>query len=67
MTVEEVRDKDELMSEQVGSATVNSQKTVEGPNIASCRNYQAVNLPNKIVNNNGCMGQPWRIAYGSME
>jgi len=65
VTVEEMRDKDEMMCEQVGSATVNSQKTVEGPNIASCRNYQAVNLPDKIVNNNGRMGQPWGIAYSS--
>ena len=60
-----VRDKDEMMGEQVGSATVNSQKVVEGPATASCRNYQAVNLPKKIVNNNDLMGQPWHVAYGS--
>ena len=28
------------------------------------RNYQAIDKPSKIVNNNGSMGKPWGIAFG---
>ena len=40
------------------AACMSTQEIREGPVIASCRNYQAVNLPNKIVNNSSHMGQP---------
>ena len=28
------------------------------------RNYQAIDKPSKIVNNNGSMGRPWGVAFG---
>jgi len=70
VTAGEARDKDNVwyvasrIVEPDGGTTLNSQKTVEDPNIASCRNYRTVNLSIKIINNNGRMGQPWGVAYG---
>ena len=75
VTVGEVRDNNDgsyvasLVGEQVGKAklhvSINSQEITGSPyNIVVCRNYQALNLPNKIRNNNGSMGQPWGVAFG---
>ena len=72
VTVEEVKDIDDGIyvvshrGDQIeDAACMSTQEIREGPIIASCRNYRAVNLPNKVVNNSGRMGQPWGIAYGS--
>ena len=75
VTVGEVRDNNDgsyvasFVGEQVGEAnlhvSINGQEISRSPySIVVVRNYQALNLPNKIVNNNGSMGKPWGVAFG---
>ncbi|XP_065892071.1 E3 ubiquitin-protein ligase TRIM45-like [Dysidea avara] len=70
VTVGEVKDNNDgsyvasFVGEQVGEAklhvSINGQEIKGSPySIVVIRNYQALKLPNKIVNNNGRMGQPW--------
>ena len=56
-----------FVSKQVGEAklhvSINGQENRGSPySIVVGRNYQAPNLPNKIVNNNGGMGCPCGVA-----
>ena len=60
-----------LVPEQVGEAkvvvSINGEQIKGSPysiNIVVGRNYQAIDKPSKIVNNNGDMGQPWGVAFG---
>ena len=58
-----------FVAEQVGEAKVlvciNGEKIKGSPySIAVGRNYQAIDKPSKIVNNNGSMGQLWGVAFG---
>ena len=58
-----------FVAEQVGvaklSVSINGLQIRRSPySIAVQRNYQAVNQPTKIINNNGSMGYPWGIAFG---
>ena len=74
VTVGEVRDNNDgsyvasFEGEQVGEGklhvSINGQEIKESPYSIVVRNYQALNLPNKIVNNNGSMGQLWGVAFG---
>ncbi|XP_065908832.1 tripartite motif-containing protein 2-like [Dysidea avara] len=74
VTVGEVRDNNDgsyvtsLVSEQVGDAKLHvsiiGQEIKGSPYSIVVRNYKALNLPNKIVNNNGSMGRPWGVAFG---
>ncbi|XP_065908678.1 tripartite motif-containing protein 2-like [Dysidea avara] len=75
VTVGEVRDNNDgsyvalFVGEQVGEiklhVSINGQKIRGSPyNIAVVRNYQALNLPNKIANSNGRMGKPFGVALG---
>ncbi|XP_065908696.1 E3 ubiquitin-protein ligase TRIM71-like [Dysidea avara] len=75
VTVGEVRDNNDgsyvasLVGENVGEAklhvSINGQEIKGSPySIIVVRNYQALNLPNKIVNNNGSMSRPWGVAFG---
>ena len=78
VTVGEVRDNNDgsyvasFVGEQVGESklhvSINSQEIRGSPySIVVGRNYQALNLPNKIVNNNGSMSNPWGVAFGRNE
>ena len=60
-----------LVPEQVGEAklsvSINGEQTKGSPYsivVQGHRNYQAINRPCKIVNDNGSMGQPWGVAFG---
>ena len=58
-----------FVAEQVGEAKVlvciNGEQIKGSPySIVVSRNYQAIDKPSKIVNNNGSMGQPWGVAFG---
>ncbi|XP_065907834.1 tripartite motif-containing protein 2-like [Dysidea avara] len=75
VTVGEVRDNNDgsyvasLVGENVGEAklhvSISGQEIRGSPySIVVVRNYQALNLPNKIMNNNGSMGYPWGVAFG---
>ena len=74
MTVGEVRDNNDgsyvasFVGEHGGEAklhmSINGQEIKGSPYSIVVRNYQALNRPNKIVNNNGSMGQPWGVAFG---
>ena len=75
VTVGEVRDNNDgsymasFVAEQIGGAkllvTINGEQIKGSPySIAIYRNYQAIDKPSKIVNNNGSMGYPWGIAFG---
>ena len=71
-TVGEVRDNNDgsYVASIVGEqrklhVSINGQEIRENPySIAVVRNYQALDLSNKIVNNNGSMGGPCGIAFG---
>jgi len=71
----EVRDNNDgsyiasLVVEQVGEAklfvSINGEQIKGSPySIVVSRNYQAIDKPSKIVNNNGSMTGPWGIAFG---
>ena len=74
LTAGEVRDNNDgsymasFVAEQVGEAKVlvciNGEQIKGSPySIVVGRNYQAIDKPSKIVNNNGSMGQPWGVAF----
>ena len=47
------------------SVSINGQQIRGSPyNIVVGRNYQGINMPDEIVNDNGSMGCPWGIAFG---
>ena len=75
VTAGEVRDNNDgsymasFVAEQVGEAklsvAINGEQIKGSPySIVVGRNYQAIDKPSKIVNNNGRMGKPWGIAFG---
>ena len=75
VTAGEVRDNKDgsymasFVAEQVREAklsvSINGEKIKGSPySIVVGRNYQAIDKPSKIVNNNGNMGQPWGVAFG---
>ena len=57
-----------IVAEQVGEAkllvAINGEQIKGSPYSIVVRNYQAIDKPSKIVNNNGSMGKPWGIACG---
>ena len=74
VTVGEVRDNNDgsyvasFVGEQGGEVklhvSINGQEIDGSPYSIVVRNYQSLNLPNKIVNNNGSMGKPWGVTFG---
>ena len=75
VTAGEVRDNNDgsymasFVAEQVGEAkvlvSINGEQIKGSPySIVVGRNYQAIDKPSKIVNNNGSMGNPWGAAFG---
>ena len=59
-----------FVAEQVGvaklSVSINGEQIKGSPySIVVGRNYQAIDKPSKIVNNNGSMGLPWGVAFGT--
>ena len=75
LTTGKVRDNNDgsymasFVAEQVGEAKVlvciNGEQIKGSPySIVVGRNYQAIDKPSKIVNNNGSMSQPWGVAFG---
>ena len=74
VTAGEVRDNNDgnymasFVAEQVGrqrlSVAINGEQIKGSPYSVVVRNYQAIDKPNKIVNNNGSMGKPWDVAFG---
>ena len=57
-----------LVPEQVGEAkvvvSINGEQIKGSPYSIVVRNYQAIDKPSKIVNNNGSMGNPRGVAFG---
>ena len=57
-----------FVPEQVGkmklSVLVNGQQVKGGPYGIVVKDYRSMNKPNKVVNNDGNMGEPWGIAFG---
>ena len=57
-----------LVPEQVGEAklsvSINGEQIKGSPYSIVVRNYQAIDKPTKIVNDNGSMGYPWGVAFG---
>ena len=77
VTAGEVRDNNDgsymasFVAEKVGEAKVsvaiNGEQIKGSPYsivVQQSRNYQAIDKPSKIVNNNGSMGKPWGVAFG---
>ena len=75
VTAGEVRDNNDgsymasFVAEQVGEAklsvAINGEQIKGSPySIVVGRNYQAIDKPSKVVNNNGSLGGPWGIAFG---
>ena len=75
VTAGEVRDNNDgsymasFVAGQVGEAkllvSINGEQIKGSPySIVVGRNYQAIDKPSKIVNNNGSMGNPWGVAFG---
>ena len=75
VTAGEVRDNNDgsymasFVAEQVGEAklsvSINGEQIKGSPySIVVGRNYQSIDKPNKIINNNGSMGEPWGVAFG---
>ena len=47
------------------SVIINGRHIQGSPyNVSVCRNYFALNVPSKIVDDDGRMGKPWGIAFG---
>ena len=75
VTAREVRDNNDgsymasFVAEQVGEAklsvSINGEQIKGSPYsiVVMGRNYQAIDKPSKIVNNNGSMGNPWGVAF----
>ena len=57
-----------IVAKQVGEAklsvAINGEQIKGSPYSIVVRNYQAIDKPSKIVNNNGSMGKPWGVAFG---
>ena len=57
-----------FVAEKVGEAKVlvciNGEQIKGSPYSIVVRNYQAIDKPSNIVNNNGSMGQPWGVEFG---
>ena len=58
-----------FVAEQVGEAKLSvsiNRKQIKGSpySIVVGRNYQSIDKPNKIINDNGSMGLPWCPAFG---
>ena len=75
VTAGEVKDNNDgsymasFVAEQVGEANVlvciNGEQVKGSPySIVVVRNYQVIDKPSKIVNNNGSMGRPWGVGFG---
>ena len=76
VTAGEVKDSNDgsymasFVAEQVGEAklsvSINGEQIKGSPYsiVVQGRNYQAIDKPSKIVNNNGSMGRPWGVAFG---
>ena len=75
VTAGEVRDNNDgsymacFVPVQVGEAklsvAINGEQIKGSPySIVVGRNYQAIDIPSKTVNNNGSMGRPWGVAFG---
>ena len=76
VTAGEVKDSNDgsymasFVAEQVGEAklsvSINGEQIKGSPYsiVVQGRNYQAIDKPSKIVNNNGSMGKPWGVACG---
>ena len=75
VTAGEVRDNNDgsymafFVAEQVGEAklsvSINGEQIKGSPySIVVGRNYQVINKPSKIIDNNGSMGQPCGVAFG---
>ena len=75
VTAGEVRDNNDgsymasFVAEQVGKAklsvSINGEQIKGSPySIVVGRNYQAIDKPNKIINDNGSMSYPWGVAFG---
>ena len=76
VTAGEVKDSNDgsymasFVAEQVGEAklsvSINGEQ-IKGSlySIVVGRNYQAIDKPSKIVNNNGSMSYPWGVAFGN--
>ena len=60
-----------FVAEQVGEAklsvSINGEQIKGSPYsmVVQGRNYQAIDKPSKIVNNNRSMGEPWGVAFGT--
>ena len=46
------------------SVIINGRHIQGSPYSVRCRNYFALNVPSKIVNDDGRLGEPWGIAFG---
>ena len=76
VTAGEVRDNNDgsymasFVAEQVGEAklllSINGEQIKGSPYsiVVPGRNYQSIDKPNKIINDNGSMTQPWGVAFG---
>ena len=76
VTVGEVRDNNDgsymafFVAKQVGETkvlvSINGEQIKGSPYsiVVKNRNYQAIDKPSKIVNNDGSMGHPWGVAFG---
>ena len=75
VTAGEIRDNNDgsymasFVAKQVGEAkllvSINGEQIKGSPySIVVGRNYQSIDKPNKIVSNNGSMGNPWGVAFG---
>ena len=57
-----------VVSQQAGevklSVIINGRHIQGSPYSVRCRNYFALNVPSKTVNDDGRMGEPWGIAFG---
>ena len=74
VTAGEVRDNNDgsymasFVAEQVGEAklsvSINGEQIKGSPYSIVVRNYQSIDKPNKIMNDNGSMSYPWGVAFG---
>ena len=57
-----------VVSKQAGkvklSVIINGRHVQGSPYSVTCRNYCALNVPIKMINDAGRLGQPWGIAFG---
>ena len=43
---------------------INGKHIKGSPYTLTCRNYLALNVPSKVINDGGKMGKPWGVAFG---